>query len=160
MTTRLFEEEVSGRASRRTIRALHLRLEKLEAQRQEFLKQGDDMVSMFRRRYPDAPAYLVRYSDRTHNDYRWRLSSAKRLRGDRPKGLNRSFDLTNETGRALLAQMPEEMRRMCLSLENSRVSLNFQSAMVNYERFRVKDLIERKEALRQLLIKYPAGNRA
>ncbi len=158
---RLSSEDIRCVPSRRTIRLLYIRLEELEAQRQAYLKEGDAMVARFKSLCPDAPAYLVRYSDRTNNDYRWRMSSAKRLRGDRPRGLNRSFDLTNEAGMKLLAeQVPDYMRRIWLEFENERISLNFQSAMVNYERFRVKDLIKRKEALRQLLRGNPAANRA
>ena len=66
--------------TRKSIAHLATRLATAEARRAALFQQGDRLIQKFKTKYPDAPAYLVRYADRTLNDYRWRLSGHAKWR--------------------------------------------------------------------------------
>lgn len=117
----------------RNLREAKLRQEALERRRAQLQQLGRELVREFRERFPTAPAYPARYSDRTLTGYRWRRSSHNAV----------SFDLTSQTGRALLAQMPEEVRRVWLAFERRRIYLNLALAITDYERIRLRDFFER-----------------
>ena len=138
--------------SRKIIHERQQRYTELDARRTALRAEGDAMIARFREGYPDAPAYLVRYADRTLSDYRWRLSSAGRWRReDRPAKINYPVDLTGEAGADLLSRLPAVTRKHWLELENQRIRLNFESALVKYERMRVRSLIDQLEKLRKML---------
>ena len=85
---------------------LKTRLAEVEARRAMLLNQGDALVTEFRSKYPDSPAYLVRYADRTLNDYRWRLSGSAKWRHIGMAGNKVAVDLTSEKGQIVLASLP------------------------------------------------------
>lgn len=133
-----------------TTEQMEQRLTQLTVQRQHLRAVGDAMVREFRQRFPDTPLYLTRFTDRTLNDYRWRRSSAKRWRRsattDR-QGVNLTLDLLGDTGAEILDSLPQDTRRVWLEFEERRLQLNFASACVNYERMRLRDLLERLRLL-------------
>ena len=137
--------------TRKRIAALQARLAEVEAKRAALLGQGDQLVREFRSRYPDAPAYLVRYADRTLNDYRWRLSGKAKWRQLGLPGNKATMELTNETGRKILGSLPAITRTDWLRFEARRQALNYESAMTKYEVMRLRALVERQELLRQLV---------
>jgi hypothetical protein len=99
---------------------------------------GREMLREFRERFPKAPAYPARYSDRTLTGYRWRRAGHKAV----------SFDLTSETGLALLDTLPSDVRRIWIDFERRRVYLNLALALADYERIRLRDFLERLSRLR------------
>ena len=130
-----------------------LQRELTEAKRtREFLYQeGQEMLDDFRTRYPDGPAYLTRYADRTLSDYRWRLSGRAKWR--HAVGLTASkasFDLTNATGKQIISYLPAPARADWLQFEARRLRLNYESAIAKYRILRLNSLIEQQELLRQL----------
>ena len=137
--------------TRKSIGVLKTRLAEVEARRASLLKQGDELVAEFRTKYPDSPAYLVRYADRTLNDYRWRLSGSAKWRHIGVAGNKVAVDLTSTKGQMVLASLPFATRNDWLRFEASRQVLNFKSAMTKYEVMRLRSLIERQEELRQLV---------
>ena len=120
------------------LREAKVRLEALERRRAKLRQLGQEMVREFQARFPTAPAYPARYSDRTLTGYRWRRSGHNAV----------SFDLTSQTGRALLARMPEEVRRVWLAFERRRIYLNLALAVTDYERIRLRDFLGRLDRLR------------
>ena len=137
--------------TRKRIGLLTTRLAAVEARRAVLLKQGDALVIEFRTKYPDSPAYLVRYADRTLNDYRWRLSGSAKWRRIGIAGNKVAVDLTSEQGQIVLASLPLATQNDWLRFEARRQVLNFKSAMTKYEVMRLRSLIERQEELRQLV---------
>lgn len=137
--------------SRKSIGLLQARLADAQARRATLLQQGDELVTEFRARYPDSPAYLVRYADRTLNDYRWRLSGSAKWRQIGVAGNKVAVDLTSEKGQAVLASLPLVAQADWLRYEARRQVLNFRSAMTKYEVMRLRSLIERQEQLRQMV---------
>ena len=137
--------------TRKSIGLLKTRLVEVEARRATLLKQGDALVTEFRSKYLDSPAYLVRYADRTLNDYRWRLSGSAKWRHIGMAGNKVAVDLTSEKGKTVLASLPFATQNDWLRFEARRQVLNFQSAMTKYEVMRLRSLIERQEELRQLV---------
>lgn len=126
------------------------RLATLEEHRNQLRAYGDRMVAEFRERFPDAPAYLTRYADRTNNDFRWRRSAARRWRGEGVRRRNTSIELTGEDGKLLLQWLPEETRRVWIDYERRRIELNLALALTNYERMRLRDYLDRVAVLRRL----------
>jgi hypothetical protein len=137
--------------TRRTIAELQRQLGEAEQQRGVFFERGAKLVSAFRRQYPNAPATLVRYADRTLNDYRWRLSGSARWRYLGLPTNKATIDLTGETGVRILNSLPEAARSDWLSFEARRQQLNHDSALVKYRVLRLRQLIQHQEALRQLV---------
>jgi len=137
--------------TRKSIAALEARLAVAEAKRAALLKHGDRLVAQFKSKYPDSPAYLVRYADRTLNDYRWRLSGKAKWRHIGLPGNKVAVELTGETGQKILASLPGVARVDWLRFEASRQAMNYESAMTKYEVMRLRSLIERQELLRQLV---------
>ncbi len=135
--------------SRWTVRRARTRLAELEDRLAELERDGERMVSEFRHRFPDAPAYIARYTDRTLTRWRWRRSSARRWRGSLPRGVNPTFELTGEQGRLLLRQLPEPVREAWLRYERQRVDLNLFYALARYERARIEDWLARRASLAQ-----------
>jgi hypothetical protein len=123
----------------RNIRESRAQLGKLEWRRGKLQQMGKEMLQEFRERFPSAPAYPTRYSDRTLTGYRWRRAGHKAV----------SFDLTSETGRALLDTLPADVRKVWLVFERRRVYLNLALALTDYERIRLKDFLERIDRLRE-----------
>jgi hypothetical protein len=121
------------------IRESRAQLGKLERRRGKLQQMGQEMLQEFRERFPSAPAYPARYSDRTLTGYRWRRAGHKAV----------SFDLTSETGRALLNTLPADVRKVWLVFERRRVYLNLALALTDYERIRLKDFLERIDRLRE-----------
>lgn len=121
------------------IRESRAQLGKLERRRGKLQQMGKEMLQEFRERFPSAPAYPTRYSDRTLTGYRWRRAGHKAV----------SFDLTSETGRALLDTLPADVRKVWLVFERRRVYLNLALALTDYERIRLKDFLERIDRLRE-----------
>lgn len=122
----------------RNLREAKAQLEELERRRTKLQQLGRDMVQEFRERFPMAPAYPARYSDRTLTGYRWRRAGHNAV----------SFDLTSDTGRVMLEQIPADVRRVWLSFERRRIYLNLALAITDYERIRLRDFLERLERLR------------
>ena len=137
--------------TRKRIGLLKRRLAEVEARRAMFMQQGDELVAEFRAKYPDSPAYLVRYADRTLNDYRWRLSGSAKWRHIGVAGNKVAVDLTSDKGQVVLASLPLATQHDWLRFEARRQVLNFKSAMTKYEVMRLRSLIERQEELRQLV---------
>ena len=137
--------------TRRSIAALEARLAVAEEKRAALLKRGDRLVREFKSKYPDSPAYLVRYADRTLNDYRWRLSGKAKYRGIGIPGNKVAVELTGETGKKILLSLPEAARNDWLRFEAWRQAMNYESAMTKYEVMRLRSLIDRQELLRQLV---------
>jgi hypothetical protein len=137
--------------TRKSIGQLSVRLALAEARRTLLLQRGDRLLQEFRSKYPDAPAYLVRYADRTLNDYRWRLSGHTKWRRLGLPSNKAAVELTGEIGVQLLAGLPESARHDWLRFEARRQAMNFESAMTKYEVLRLRSLIERQEMLRQLV---------
>jgi hypothetical protein len=137
--------------TRRSIAVLEARLAVAEAKRAALLQRGDRLVSEFKSKYPDSPAYLVRYADRTLNDYRWRLSGKATYRDIGLPGNKTAVELTGETGKKILASLPQVARVDWLRFEAWRQAMNYESAMTKYEVMRLRSLIERQELLRQLV---------
>ena len=131
-------------------KAARKRLAQLEARHDELKAMGEQLVQEFQRNFPNSPAYLTRYTDRTLNDYRWRRSSARKWRGDRPPGINVSFDLTGDAGIDLLTCLPPATRKAWLEYERRRIELNLALSLLNYERYRLNDYLTRMEKLRAL----------
>lgn len=121
------------------IRESRAQLGELERRRGKLQQMGQEMLQEFRERFPSAPAYPTRYSDRTLTGYRWRRAGHKAV----------SFDLTSETGRALLDTLPADVRKVWLVFERRRVYLNLALALTDYERIRLKDFLERIDRLRE-----------
>ncbi|MGB5648627.1 MAG: hypothetical protein WBM59_01000, partial [Sedimenticolaceae bacterium] len=115
--------------TRRSIAALEARLALAEAKRAALLKRGDRLVREFKSKYPDSPAYLVRYADRTLNDYRWRLSGKAKYRVIGIPGNKAAVELTGETGKKILLSLPEAARIDWLRFEAWRQAMNYESAM-------------------------------
>lgn len=124
------------------IRESRAQLGKLERRRGKLQQMGQEMLQEFRERFPSAPAYPTRYSDRTLTGYRWRRAGHKAV----------SFDLTSETGRALLDTLPADVRKVWLVFERRRVYLNLALALTDYERIRLKDFLERIDRLREAAV--------
>lgn len=137
--------------TRKSIGQLSVRLALAEARRTALFQQGDRLLQEFRSKYPDAPAYLVRYADRTLNDYRWRLSGHTKWRRLGLPDNKAAVELTGEVGVKLLAGLPVSARQDWLRFEARRQAMNFESAMTKYEVLRLRSLIERQEMLRQLV---------
>jgi hypothetical protein len=121
------------------IREARAQLAELERRRGKLQQMGQEMLQEFRERFPSAPAYPARYSDRTLTGYRWRRARHKAV----------SFDLASETGRALLDTLPNNVRKVWLAFERRRVYLNLALALTDYERIRLKDFLERLARLRE-----------
>ena len=137
--------------TRKRIGVLRTRLASIDAKRAALLKRGDELVAAFKAKYPDSPAYLVRYADRTLNDYRWRLSGSAKWRHTGQPGNKVAVELTGDVGQRILASLPAAAREDWLHFEVHRQSLNYESAMTKYEIMRLRQLIERQELLRQLI---------
>jgi len=133
----------NAREARRRLAALDQRREALHA-------LGADLVREFREQFPNAPAYLTRYSDRTYTAYRWRRSSHKKWRGSGPRGVNLSVELASPDGRRILGRLPAAAARTWLGYERRRISLNLAVACIEYERARIRDYLARLDALRDL----------
>lgn len=125
-----------------SIRESRAQLGKLERRRGKLQQMGQEMLQEFRERFPSAPAYPTRYSDRTLTGYRWRRAGHKAV----------SFDLTSEIGRALLDTLPADVRKVWLVFERRRVYLNLALALTDYERIRLKDFLERIDRLREAAV--------
>lgn len=130
--------------------ATRARLLSLERERDRLFALGDAMTAEFRDRFPNAPAYLTRYSDRTLTAYRWRRSSAAPWRGRRTPGANASLELTSEAGATLLAALDPAVRQAWLDYELRRVRLNHVLALTLYELQRLTRLREQMAAIRRL----------
>ena len=137
--------------TRKSIAAIRTRLANVEAKRQALFQQGNEMIAAFKAKYPDSPATLVRYADRTLNDYRWRLSGSAKWRHTGQPGNKVAVELTGEVGQKILSSLPPPTRVDWLYFETRRQALNFASAMTKYEIMRLRQLIERQELLRQLV---------
>ena len=137
--------------TRKSIVHLATRLATAEARRAALFQQGDRLIHEFKTKYPVAPAYLVRYADRTLNDYRWRLSGHAKWRHLGLPGNKAAVELTGDVGTKLLANLPAAARLDWLRFEARRQAMNFESAMTKYEVMRLRSLIERQEILRQLV---------
>lgn len=122
----------------RNLRDARYQLGELERRREKLQQMGREMLREFRERFPKAPAYPARYSDRTLTGYRWRRAGHKAV----------SFDLTSETGLALLDTLPSDVRRIWIDFERRRVYLNLALALADYERIRLRDFLERLSRLR------------
>ncbi|BCO30016.1 hypothetical protein TspCOW1_01190 [Thiohalobacter sp. COW1] len=121
------------------IREARARLGELERRRGKLQQMGQEMLQEFRERFPSAPAYPTRYSDRTLTGYRWRRAGHKAV----------SFDLTSETGRSLLDRLPTDVRKVWLAFERRRIHLNLALALTDYERIRLRDFLGRIDRLRE-----------
>lgn len=121
------------------IREARAQLAELVRRRGKLQQMGQEMLQEFRERFPSAPAYPTRYSDRTLTGYRWRRAGHKAV----------SFDLTSETGRALLDTLPADVRKVWLVFERRRIHLNLALALTDYERIRLKDFMERLARLHE-----------
>jgi hypothetical protein len=102
------------------------------------LERRREMLQEFRERFPKAPAYPARYSDRTLTGYRWRRAGHKAV----------SFDLTSETGLTLLDTLPADVRSVWIDFERRRLYLNLALALTDYERIRLRDFLDRLSRLR------------
>ena len=136
--------------TRRSLSALQARLADTQARRATLLEQGNRLIRAFAEKYPDSPARVVRYADRTLNDYRWRLSRKAKWRHLGIPSNAVTLELTGELGRHVLASLPEVARMDWLSFEARRQALNYQSAVTKYEVMRLRQLIVQQEQLRQL----------
>ena len=116
---------------RRAKSIVHLatRLATAEARRAALFQQGDRLIRSSRPEYPDAPACLVRYADRTLNDYRWRLSGHAKWRHLGLPDNKAAVELTGEVGGEALADLPAAARLDWLRFEARRQAMNFESAM-------------------------------
>lgn len=123
----------------RTVREAKAQLEELERRRDKLKQMGRELQKEFRERFPSAPAYPARYSDRTLTGYRWRRASHRAV----------SFDLTSETGRALLDALPRDVRQVWLEFERRRIYLSLALALTDYERIRLRDFLARLDRLRE-----------
>lgn len=121
------------------IREAGAQLAELVRRRGKLQQMGQEMLQEFRERFPSAPAYPTRYSDRTLTGYRWRRAGHKAV----------SFDLTSETGRALLDTLPADVRKVWLVFERRRIHLNLALSLTDYERIRLKDFMERLARLHE-----------
>ncbi|MEW8701943.1 MAG: hypothetical protein AB2601_20975 [Candidatus Thiodiazotropha sp.] len=122
----------------RNLRDARNQLGELERRREKLQQMGREMLREFRERFPKAPAYPARYSDRTLTGYRWRRSGHKAV----------SFDLTSETGLDLLDTLPADVRRVWIDFERRRLYLNLALALTDYERIRLGDFLDRLSRLR------------
>ena len=120
------------------VREARIQLDELERRRAKLQQMGREMLREFRERFPSAPAYPARYSDRTLTGWRWRRAGHKAV----------SFDLTSDTGRALLGTIPADARQVWLAFERRRIHLNLALALTDYERIRLRDFLERLDRLR------------
>lgn len=136
--------------TRRSLSALEARLADKEERRAALLAQGNCLIRAFTEKYPDSPARVVRYADRTLNDYRWRLSRKAKWRHLGIPSNAVTVELTGVLGRHVLASLPEVARMDWLSFEARRQALNYQSAVTKYEVMRLRQLIMQQEQLRQL----------
>lgn len=117
----------------RNLRDARSQLGELERRREKLQQMGREMLREFRERFPKAPAYPSRYSDRTLTGYRWRRAGHKAV----------SFDLTSETGLELLKSLPADVRRVWIDFERRRLYLNLALALADYERIRLRDFLDR-----------------
>ncbi|MEW8375842.1 MAG: hypothetical protein AB2722_18195 [Candidatus Thiodiazotropha sp.] len=122
----------------RNLRDARNQLGELERRREKLQQMGREMLREFRERFPKAPAYPTRYSDRTLTGYRWRRSGHKAV----------SFDLTSEAGLDLLDTLPADVRRIWIDFERRRLYLNLALALTDYERIRMGDFLDRLSRLR------------
>lgn len=122
----------------RNLRDARYQLNELERRREKLQKMGREMLQEFRERFPKAPAYPARYSDRTLTGYRWRRAGHKAV----------SFDLTSETGLTLLDTLPTDVRSVWINFERRRLYLNLALALTDYERIRLRDFLDRLSRLR------------
>jgi hypothetical protein len=120
------------------LRDARYQLGELERRRGKLQQMGREMLREFRERFPKAPAYPARYSDRTLTGYRWRRSGHKAV----------SFDLTSETGLNLLDTLPADVRQVWIEFERRRIYLNLALALTDYERIRLADFLDRLSRLR------------
>ena len=123
----------------RNIRDIRSQLGDLEKRRVKLQQMGREMQREFRDRFPKAPAYPARYSDRTLTGYRWRRAGHRAV----------SFDLTSETGLELLGSLPATVRRVWIDFERRRLYLNLALALTDYERLRLRDFLDRLARLRE-----------
>ncbi|WP_162622889.1 hypothetical protein [Salinisphaera orenii] len=128
------------------VRGARQRLASLEALIDDRERRGHDLCEEFKRQYPNAPAKVVRYNDRTLTYFRWRRSSARKWRHQsgktqRPR-VNPTLTLTSDDGRALLAGLPVPVQRDWLAYERQRLALNLEIATAEYERRRLAEYIE------------------
>jgi len=133
-----------------SVRSARARIAELDAEIAGLEREGERLVADFRERFPDSPAYLAKYADRTLTGWRWRRSSARRWRGDRPARVNRTFDLTGDEGRSLLRGLPAGVRASWLRFERRRADLNLAYALARYERTRLQDWLSRRAVLTRL----------
>lgn len=134
----------------RGVREMEIRIKELEMREHELHRLGKRLVQEFKERFPDAPAYLTRYADKTWTSYRWRRPTGYRSRGKRPTAIYAPFELTSDTGRELLQSLPIPARGVWLDFERRRIELNFMLAITGYERYRIGDLLSRIRQLREM----------
>ncbi|WP_111748826.1 hypothetical protein [Salinisphaera orenii] len=133
------------------VRGARRRIESLASLVDDRERRGHDLCDAFKQQYPNAPAKLVRYNDRTLTYFRWRRSSARKWRnqagGTRRARLNPTLTLTSDAGRQLLARLPASVRHDWLAYERQRLALNLEIATAEYERRRLVEYVEANEQL-------------
>ena len=131
-----------------TVREVERRIQVLESELAKLRESGEAMCAEFKQRFTDPPAYLTKYADRAHKEYRWRRSSAKKWRGPGAEaGVNKTFDLLGDNGRLLLEWLPERARHVWLQYEQRRITINHEIAMRSFELKRLKEWRRRRKML-------------
>jgi hypothetical protein len=133
-----------------SMRELRERLRVLEARHEELHLLGGAMIRRFRGGYPDAPIYLVKYASRSLSEYRWRQRSGLHWGGEERRRGNVTLDLTTPQGQALLERFSLGVRQDWLQWEGWRVELNLALSTCTYERYRLRDYVERKRRMREM----------
>ncbi len=138
-----------------SMQAVRKRLQDIEQRRAELLELGQTMVNQFRRLYPDAPFYLIKFSAKALSEFRWRRSqSAKHAWRGGGSSPGVTLDLTSEHGKTLLMELPQEVREDWLRWESWRVSLNLGLSLCTYEHFRLNDYATRKRLMREMQLEW------
>ncbi len=125
------------------VREARRRIAQLQQLIRDDAAEGAKLCEAFRKQFPQAPAKIVRYRDRSLTFYRWRQSSARHWGGNSTTAIS----LTGEAGRALLSLVPESARRHWLRYERRRIYLNMRLSIVSYELYRLQDWLDGLEAI-------------
>lgn len=119
----------------------------IEARRDRLKGLAQAMLDSFKAAYPSARLSLCRSPDRSHTLLRWRHTA-------RHLNMARS-ELDRPAASAILAELPEAVRRDWIRYEEYRVHLNLYVSLTVYEIDRTRMHIEALTRLRQLRSRYP-----
>ena len=135
------------------VRGARRRIAHLEQVIREGEIEGNKLCDAFDTQFPQAPAKIVRFNDRSLTFYRWRQSSHRRWGSHKTSAIN----LTGEAGQDLLARVPESARQHWLNYERRRLYLNTRLSIAAYEMYRLQDWIDALDAVKSIERELPQG---